>query len=62
MRPVRTHSGGFTLLEIMVVVAVVGIVALMGLPALQNMILRSKHEGAARRISMLIHQAKMEAV
>jgi type II secretory pathway pseudopilin PulG len=46
----------------MVVVAVVGIVALMGLPALQNMILRSKHEGAARRISMLIHQAKMEAV
>lgn len=56
------RPGGFTLLEIMVVVAVVGIVALMGLPALQNMILRSKHEGAARRISMLIHQAKMEAV
>ena len=62
MRPVQSRQGGFTLLEIMVVVAVVGIVALMGLPALQNMILRSKHEGAARRISMLIHQAKMEAV
>ncbi len=62
MRHGRTRPEGFTLLEIMVVVAVVGIIALMGLPALQNMILRSKHEGAARQISMLIHRAKMEAV
>lgn len=62
MRPVQSRQGGFTLLEIMVVVAVVGIISLMGLPALQNMILRSKHEGAARQISMLIHRAKMEAV
>ena len=58
----RTRPEGFTLLEIMVVVAVIGIISLMGLPALQNMISRSKHEGAARQISMLIHRAKMEAV
>jgi len=62
MRPVQTRSAGFTLLEIMVVVAIIGIVALMGLPALQNFILRSKHEGAARQISILMHRAKMEAV
>ncbi len=58
----RTRPGGFTLLEIMVVVAIIGIVSLMGLPALQNFILRSKHEGAARQISMLMLRAKMEAV
>ena len=62
MRHGRTRPEGYTLLEIMVVVAVVGIISLMGLPALQNMIQRSKHEGAARQISMLIHRAKMEAV
>jgi prepilin-type N-terminal cleavage/methylation domain-containing protein len=62
MRRGRSGPGGFTILEIMVVVAVIGIVALMGLPALQNMILRSKHEGAARQISMLMHRAKMESV
>ena len=62
MRSVQSRPEGYTLLEIMVVVAVVGIISLMGLPALQNMILRSKHEGAARQISMLIHRAKMEAV
>ena len=62
MRSVQSRPEGFTLLEVMVVVAVVGIIALMGLPALQNMILRAKHEGAARQISMLIHRAKMEAV
>ena len=62
MRHGRTRPEGFTVLEMMVVVAVIGIISLMGLPALQNMILRSKHEGAARQISMLIHRAKMEAV
>ena len=62
MRSVHNRSGGFTLLEIMVVVAIIGFVALMGLPALQNFILRAKHEGAARQISMLMHRAKMEAV
>ena len=58
----RTRPAGYTLLEIMVVVAIIGIVSLMGLPALQNFILRAKHEGAARQISMLMHRAKMEAV
>lgn len=58
----RSRGGGFTLLEIMVVVAIVGIVALFGLPALQNFIARSKIEGLAHQASVLMHRCRSEAI
>ena len=61
----RTSSGdrrGFTLVELVVIMAVVAIILSLGLPALQNMIHRSKIEGAARTIAAMMRTARFEAV
>lgn len=55
-------SRGFTLVEALVVLAVVMLVLLLGFPALQNMIVRGKMEGAAQQASTLLRSARFEAL
>lgn len=58
----RLGERGFTLLEVLVVVAVIGLMALWGYPALLNTLNRVKLTGIARETSILMQQARMEAV
>lgn len=53
---------GFTLLEALVVVAIVVIIAALGFPALQLMLVRSKLTGSAREISIQLGSARVAAM
>ena len=58
-----THrSAGFTLIERLVVMAMLAIVVLIGLPALQQLILRNKVEGFARQTRVNLQVARQEAI
>lgn len=58
----RGRSGGFTLIEMLVVVAMLGVVLALGIPALHNMVLRSRTEGFARDLAMVMQRARLEAI
>ena len=58
--PVR--SGGFTLIELLVVLAIVVVAMLLGIPALHNLIIRSRTEGYAREASVLMQRTRLEAI
>jgi len=58
----RTRSEGFTLVEALIVLAVLMIALLILMPALQNMMVRSKLEGVARETAQFIHFARLEAI
>lgn len=63
MRTTRIpRAGGFTVAEMAVVLLILSIAALIGFPALQKMIHRSKLEGYTREVSILIRLARNEAV
>jgi Tfp pilus assembly protein FimT len=53
---------GFTLLEALVVLAVMMTALLFGFPALQNMIQRSKTEGFVREAAVLLRLARAESI
>lgn len=53
---------GFTLLELLVVLALMAVLFGLGLPALKNMIDREKLLGAAREISVVMRNARLEAI
>ncbi len=53
---------GFTLVEALVVVALVGIVATVGAPYLQRLIHRGKLEGIARQTAIRLRMARLEAI
>jgi len=57
----RLHSG-FTIIEMIVVVAIIGIMATIGLPNLVRMIHRAKLDGIVRETSVLMQRARSEAV
>ena len=60
--PRRRHSeGGYTLIEIMVVCALVGIVAAMAVPSTQSMMAGYRLKGDAQGINNLVALAKMRA-
>lgn len=59
-RPSR--PAGFTLVEMLISLAVMMVIAAIGYPPLHNLIVRSKLEGAARETAMLMQLARLEAI
>lgn len=53
---------GFTMLEIMIVLAILLVIAAVGFPALQSAIRRSKLEGYVRSTAFMVRKARLEAV
>lgn len=60
----RKHrrNRGFTVIEMIVVVAIIGIMATIGLPNLVRMIHRAKLDGIVRETSVLLQRARSESV
>ena len=57
-----TRPRGFTAVEMLVVMAILGIVAAMGVPWLQNLIHRTKMEGLIGNAATVLRQARSEAI
>lgn len=63
MRLMRSgRGGGYTLIEALVVMLFVGILIAIGLPALQQMIHRSRLEGTARECAVICQRARLESI
>lgn len=58
----KPRQSGFTLLEVLVVVAVVGILLMITAPAFLNMINRYKLTGTAREVAALMQAARLESI
>jgi prepilin-type N-terminal cleavage/methylation domain-containing protein len=58
----RPGSRGFTLIELFVVLAILAVAMGLGIPAIQNLIIRSRTEGFAREAGVLMQRARLEAI
>lgn len=56
------RSLGFTLIELMVTVAVLAVIATMAAPSMSNLIEKRRYEKNARELLMTLSQAKSQAV
>lgn len=61
-RPARRHAAGFTLLEVLVVVAIVLVAATILVPAIQNLLHRSQVEGFVRNAAIFMQMGRAEAI
>ncbi len=55
-------QAGFTLLEVLVTMAVIGIAAAIGIPAMQQVLLNSKVQGVVNTLKIDLTIAKQEAI
>ncbi len=66
MRPVRrdipNRQAGFTLIESLIVVAVVGILILISAPAMMKMLNRFKLSGTTRELASLMQATRLESI
>lgn len=59
----RPHrSSGLTLVEVLVGLAVIGIMAGIATPAIQNLIHKNKIDGLAREVAVFMRLARLEAI
>jgi type II secretory pathway pseudopilin PulG len=61
-RPIRRSSSGFTLIELIIVLAILFVACLMILPRLFWFVDRAKLRGAANATKMMIQQARLAAM
>lgn len=62
MRPCSRRARGYTLLELMTVVVLIGIVLAFAVPSIERTLLLIRARGALNRVTGGIYQARMEAV
>lgn len=60
--PDARDLGGFTLVELLVVLALFALVTTLGFPALHKLIIRSELEGYASETAMLLQRTRYEAI
>lgn len=57
----RFHNG-FTLLELLVVVSILGTLAMLGLPSLEDMVARAETDSSSKSLQSALSLAKSEAI
>lgn len=58
----RRSRAGFTLVELLIVLAIAGLILAIGIPSLLNVLARQRLEGPVRDIATLAHRARQAAV
>lgn len=58
----RAGAAGFSLVELVVIIALAAILIFIAVPPLQRFVNRGRLEGATRETAMLMNQARMEAI
>jgi prepilin-type N-terminal cleavage/methylation domain-containing protein len=61
-RPARSPTPGFSLLEALVAMAIIAVLAGFGVPALLQMLVRSKLQGSAREIAVQLGSSRVSAM